>query len=143
MNRVVRLCFVDEEPHNSSAVPANSPLIISCQVTGAGNTKLPQAVTTADDVESITIAFCRDGLGIFFGGTRTRRNFLQQLRHGFEQPLKPKSILVEIGVGGYPRRQFLRGHSANDNDGDLREALTHDIQKLDPRHSWHLNIGEN
>ena len=70
MCRGLQISVGKKEQDDSSAVHADRPLIISYQVTGAGDTKFPQAVTTVDNMESDIITSCRDGLGIFVGGGR-------------------------------------------------------------------------
>lgn len=58
--RAPRISVRDDEPDDSPAVHADSPLFISSHVGGAGDTEYTQAVFATDDVVSVPIPSCQD-----------------------------------------------------------------------------------
>jgi hypothetical protein len=49
-----------------------------------------------------------------------------------QELLKYEFSLAEVSVGGHSFWHFIGGDDAEDDDGYLREALTHHVKKLKP-----------
>jgi hypothetical protein len=58
--------------------------------------------------------------------------FSGQVRHDLQELVIHACILGAISVGGHSFRHFFCGVAADDNDGYLREASAHNLQKLNP-----------